>query len=49
MWYRKRTAMVRILLCMFSARSLSTTYILTVQDVLADGTSDVCLVSTNSS
>ena len=49
MWYRKHTAMVRILLCMFSARSLCTTYILTVQDALADGTIAVYLVSANGS
>ena len=49
MWYRKRTAMVRILLRMFSARSLCTTYILTVQDALADGTIAVYLMSTNGS
>ena len=48
MWYRKRTVMVRILLCMFSARSLCTTYILTVQDAPADGTIDVYLVSASS-
>ena len=36
--------------CMFSARSLCTTYILTVQDAPADGTieSDVYLVSASS-